>query len=92
MNQNKLFETTKKATNRFLNFTNSMIEKSKKFRTPSPKVDKIGTTVGSCIGAGLLLSGFIAMFTVRQFWAIGLLIVGVITLVSNFIYRCRLRK
>lgn len=92
MNQNKLFETTKNATDKSLNFTNSMIKKSKEFRTPSPKVDKIGTTVGSCIGLGLLLSGIIAMLTVRQSWAIGLLIVGAITLVSNFIHRCRLRK
>lgn len=92
MNQNKLFETTKNATNKSLNFTNSVIEKSKKYRTPSSKVDKIGTTVGSFIGVGLLLSGIIALLTVRQFWAISLLIVGAVTLVSNFIYRCRLRK
>lgn len=92
MNQNKLFETTKNATNKSLNFTNSVIEKSKKFRTPTPKVDKIGTTVGSYIGAGLLLSGIIAILTVRQYWAISLLIVGAITLVSNFLYRCSLKK
>lgn len=92
MNQKKLFETTRNATDQSLKFTNSMIEKSKKLRTPSPKVDKIGTTVGSCIGAGLLLSGVIAIFMFRQFWAIGLLIVGTVTLVSNYIYRRRLTK
>lgn len=49
MNQKKLFETTRNATDQSLKFTNSMIEKSKKLRTPSPKVDKIGTTVGSWV-------------------------------------------
>ena len=55
MKQNQILENTKKMTDRSLELTQSVIEKSKKLRTPSPKIDKIGTTIGYVASTSLLI-------------------------------------
>lgn len=91
MKQDNRFEATKKATEAPLEFTNSVlesthsvIEQSKKLRTPSPKVAKIGTTIGGCVGGGLLLTGAIQLFTGKPLWALGTASAGVATIISNY--------
>lgn len=63
MKQNSVLESTKKVTEMPLEFTRSVMEQSKRLSNPSPKVAKIGTAVGSTIGAGLLLAGTVQILT-----------------------------
>lgn len=86
MKQNSVLESTKKVTEMPLEFTRSVMEQSKRLSNPSPKVAKIGTAVGSTIGAGLLLAGTVQILTSKPLWAIGSISAGAITIVSNFIY------
>lgn len=86
MNQDKIFEVTKKATEAPLAFTRSVIKQSENLRHPSPKVAKIGTIVGSSVGAALLFTGVVQLLIGKSLWAVGSLSVGAITILSNFIY------
>jgi len=93
MNQDKIFEITKKATEAPLEFTRSVIEQSKKLRHPSPKVAKIGSVVGSSVGAGLLFTGVIQLLIGKPLWAIGSFSAGAITVASHIInYKKRSSK
>lgn len=89
MNQEKVFEATKKAAERPLEFTHSVVEQSKKLRHPSPKAAKIGTAIGSSIGAGFLVAGTIQILAGKPAWAAGSLSAGVITIASNLIAQKR---
>jgi hypothetical protein len=92
MKQEKIFEATKKMTEVPLEFTHSVIEKSNKLRNPSPAVAKIGTTIGGCIGIGLLITGTVQLFTGKFSWALGTITAGTTTIISNRICHHRNRK
>ena len=92
MKQDKIFEATRKATEAPIEFTHSVIEQSKKLRTPSPAVSKIGTTIGGSVGGGFVLMGAIQLFTGRPLWALGTASAGVVTILSNLICYQRSRK
>ena len=83
MKQNQILENTKKMTDRSLELTQSVIEKSKKLRTPSPKIDKIGTTIGYVASTSLLIGGVIQIIVGKPTWALGSLSAGAIALLSN---------
>ncbi len=85
MKQDKIFEATRKATEVPLEFTRSVMEKSKKLRTPSPTVAKIGTAIGGCVGGLLLLTGAVQSFTGRPLLALGTASAGAATIISNLI-------
>lgn len=92
MKQDKIFEATRKAKEAPLEFTRSMVEQSKKLRSPSPKVAKFGTKIGGCIGGGLLLTGTVQLLTGRPLWALGTLSVGSVTVITNLISYQRIKK
>ena len=83
MKQNQILENTKKMTDRSLELAQSVIEKSKKLRTPSPKIDKIGTTIGYVASTSLLIGGVIQIIVGKPTWALGSLSAGAIALLSN---------
>lgn len=85
MKQDRSAEITKKAIEIPMKFTKTLLENTEKVRIPSVKVDKIGRTVGVCIGIGLLLTGGVQLFVGRLPWAIGTASAGGITVVSNLI-------
>lgn len=89
MKQTKLSEVTRKAIEIPLEFTQTLLEKTEKVRTPSRKVDKIGRTIGACIGIGLLLTGVVQLFVGNIPWAIGTASIGGVTIISNLIYSYR---
>lgn len=89
MKQDKIFEATRKATETPLEFTHSVIEQSKKLRTPSPKAAKIGSAIGSSIGGGLLITGAIQLLTGRPLRAFAAVSAGMLTIISNHIYKRR---
>lgn len=86
MKQDKLSEITKKAIETPLEFTQTLLEKTEKVRTPSPRVDKIGRTIGAYIGIGLLLTGAVQLFVGKLPWAIGTASVGGVAILSNLLY------
>ncbi len=92
MKQDKLSEVTRKAIETPLEFTQTLLEKAEKVRTPSPRVDKIGRTVGAYIGIGLLLTGTVQLFVGKIPWAIGTAVAGGVTIISNLIYIHRDKK
>lgn len=79
-------ELSKRATEKSNTFTRSIIERSKKLRTPSAKVDKIGREVGEILSIGLILYGTFQMFGGKPYGVIGMSI-GAVSLISNHIYR-----
>ncbi|WMJ86834.1 hypothetical protein [Anaerocolumna sp. MB42-C2] len=92
MKQDKLFKVTRKAIERPLEFTQTLLEKTEKVRTPSPRVDKIGRTIGAYIGIGLLLTGAFQLFVGKIPWAIGTASAGGVTILSNLIYPLKNKK
>jgi hypothetical protein len=92
MKQNKLTEVTRKAIETPLEFTQILLEKTEKVRTPSPRVDKIGRTIGAYIGIGLLLAGAVQLFVGKIPWAIGTASAGGVTIISNLIYPNKNKK
>ena len=82
----------KKVTEKPLEFTHSIIEKSKKLRTPSPKADKIRTAVGGFVSIVILLGGGIQMFVGKPLWGGGTLAMGCVTLLSNRIHHHKIFK
>lgn len=92
MKQDKIFKTTKKATEMPLELTRLVMEQSKKLRAPSPKVTKIGMAIGGCIGSGLLLTGMVQLLTGRPLWAIGTLSAGSAAVISNLFCHYRSKK
>jgi hypothetical protein len=92
MKQDKLSEVTRKVIEIPLEFTQTLLEKTEKVRTPSPRVDKIGRTIGTYIGIGLLLTGAVQLFVGKISWAIGTSSAGGVTIISNLICRHRNKK
>lgn len=92
MKQDKIFESTRKAAEAPLEFTRSVVEQSKRLRTPSSKTAKIGTAIGGCVGGGLLLTGTVQLLTGRPLWALGTLSAGTVTVISNLLCRHRSKK
>lgn len=76
-------EKSQKATDKSMELTHSMIEKSKKLRTPSKKVDKIGTTISGFVSTGCIGAGVVQIFLGNPLWAIGTVTIGTIALISN---------
>ena len=64
-------------------FTQSLIEKSKTLRTPSPAVDRIGTKISGIVSAGLLVVGAVQFLTSKPLWGLGTVSFGAISLLSN---------
>ena len=86
MKQDKISEITRKAIEVPMEFTQSLMEKAERVKTPSPKVDKIGRAIGACTGAVLLLTGSAGLLFGKTLWAIGALSAGAVTILSNIIY------
>lgn len=76
-------EHSQKITGKSLEFTNSLVDKSKKLRTPSPKMDKIGTTIGGLTGLAFVCGGIVQLFVGKSLWAVGTLSLGAVALLSN---------
>ncbi|SHM51818.1 hypothetical protein SAMN02746066_02246 [Anaerosporobacter mobilis DSM 15930] len=85
MKQDRISEITRKAIEVPMGFTQSLMEKTEKVKTPSPRVDKIGRSIGACVGVLLLLTGGAGLLVGKSSWAIGSLSVGAVTILSNFI-------
>lgn len=90
MKQDKISEVTRRAIEIPLEYTQTLLEKTEKVRTPSPRVDKIGRTIGAYIGIGLLLTGAVQLYVGKIPWAIGTASAGGVTIISNLI--CYHRK
>lgn len=85
MREERLFESTGKVTKASLDLRKAMIERSKQLRHPSPKVNKIGSTIGVVAGVILLIIGIVHVMTGNLLWALGAGTAGVTTVVSNAI-------
>ncbi len=85
MREERLFESTGKVTKASLDLRKAMIERSKQLRNPSPKVNKIGSTIGVVAGVILLIIGIVHVMTGNLLWALGAGTAGVTTVVSNAI-------
>ena len=83
MKQDQILENTKKMTDKSLEFTQSVVKKSKALRTPSSKIDKIGTTIGYVASTSLLIGGVIQVIVGKPVWALGSFSAGAIALLSN---------
>lgn len=93
MNQYKIFETTKKINEIPLKYTQSVVEKSKKLRCPSPRAAKIGSIAGTVIGTFLLLIGTIWFNYGKVLFGAGAVLTGLMTIISNFIsYKTNKKK
>lgn len=86
MKPDKILLKTQKATDKTFEITRLVIEKSENLRTPPPKLDKIGTTIGFCVGMVLCVVGMMQMFIGKPQWAIGSFIAGGVTIISNYIH------
>lgn len=85
MKQDRISEITKKAIEVPMVFTQSLMEKTERVKTPSPRVDKIGRSIGACAGVLLLLAGGVGLIIGKSSWAIGSLSIGAVTILSNII-------
>lgn len=85
MKQDRISEITRKAIEVPMEFTQSLMEKTERVKTPSPRVDKIGRSIGACAGVLLLLAGGVGLIIGKSSWAIGSLSVGAVTIMSNII-------
>lgn len=92
MKQDRVSEITRKAIEIPLEFTQSFMEKTQNVRTPSPKVDKIGRSIGVCAGVVLLLMGGVQLLTGKPSWAIDAWFIGAVTIISNIICLSRNKK
>lgn len=85
MKQDRISKITKKAIEVPMEFTQSVMEKTERVKNPSPRVDKIGRSIGACAGAVLLLTGSAGLLFGKSMWAVGTLSVGAVTVISNII-------
>lgn len=85
MNQEKILKASQKAVRQPLEFTCSVIEKSKKLRNPSPKIAKAGRAAGLMAGAGLLVWGICCLLTGKLFYGASALFAGTAPIISNII-------
>lgn len=77
---------SQRATDKSMELTHSIIVKSIKLRTPSAKIDKIGTAVSGFVSVGCVGVGVVQIFLGKSLWAVGTLSLGVIALISNRIH------
>ncbi|MDO4273265.1 MAG: hypothetical protein Q4D16_06330 [Eubacteriales bacterium] len=80
------------ATEKIMSSTRSVIEKSKKLRKPSSRVDKIGTAVSGLASISLIVVAIVQLFGEKPLWAVGTLSVGAVSLVSNRIHHNRIKN
>lgn len=92
MKQDKISEVTRKAIERPLELTNLIMEKTEKVRNPSPKVNKIGRTIGVGMSAILIIAGGVQLVIGRPYWAIGTLSTGMVTFISNVVVQNKKKK
>lgn len=85
MKQDRISKITRKAIEVPMEFTQSLMEKTERVKTPTPRVDKIGRSIGACVGVVLLLTGSAGLLLGKSSWAIGALSIGTVTVLSNFI-------
>lgn len=85
MKQDRISEITRKAIEVPMEFTHSLMEKTERVKTPSPRVNQIGRSIGICAGVLLLLAGGVGLIVSKSSWAIGSLSVGAVTILSNII-------
>lgn len=85
MKQDKICEITRKAIEVPMEFTQLLMEKTERVKTPSPKADKIGRSIGACAGVALLLAGSAGLLLGKALWAAGTVLIGAVTLLSNII-------
>lgn len=85
MKQDRISEITRKAIEVPMGFTQSLMEKTERVKRPSPRVNKIGRSIGACAGVLLLLAGGVGLIIGKSSWAIGSLSVGAVTILSNII-------
>ena len=78
-----VLDQTWKASAKTAAFTQSLIEKSKTLRTPSPAGDRIGTKISGIVSAGLLVVGAVQFLTSKPLWGLGTVSFGAISLLSN---------
>lgn len=83
MKQDRISEITRKAIEGPMEFTKSLMEKTERVKTPSPRVDRIGRSIGACVGVVLLLAGSAGLLFGKASWSIGALSVGTVTIWSN---------
>lgn len=68
-----------------MELTQSLLEKTERVKTLSTRVDKIGRSIGTCVGGVLFLVGSVGLLFAKSSWAIGALSIGTITMLSNII-------
>lgn len=85
MKQDRISEITKKAVEVPMEYSQSLMEKTERAKTPSPRADKIGRSIGACAGTVLLLAGSAGLLFGKSSWAIGALSIGTVTIISNII-------
>lgn len=90
MKQDRISEITRKAIDVPKEITQSLMEKTERIKRPSPRVDKIGRFIGTCVGVVLLLMGSVELLFGESSWAIGTLFIGTLTILSNIF--CHSRK
>lgn len=83
---------SQKATEKSMELTHSIIEKSKKLRTPSTKIDKIGTAVTGLASVGCVGVGVVQIFLGKPLWAVGTVSLGAIALISNRIHHHKIKN
>ncbi|WP_232697494.1 hypothetical protein [Brevibacillus daliensis] len=85
----KLLAATKRISMDTLRKSNEMVRKSneraEKLANPPKRIVRIGSVVGGCIGAGLLIIGTVGFILGKTVWPISMVTVGVISIVSNII-------
>ena len=74
---------TQKASVKTSAMTQTLIEKSKALRTPSPAADKIGTTIGGIASVGLLVGGVTQLILGYSLTGIGTVTFGAVALLYN---------
>jgi hypothetical protein len=82
MNNKELIDATKK-------FSEDCLKKSTKtvntLTHPTPKVNKIGSTIGSGVGVGLILGGTTVLLLGKGMLGLGSMAAGAVTIISNTI-------
>lgn len=83
---------SQRASEKLMEQTHSIIEKSIKLRTPAAKTDKIGTAISGLAGVVCVGVGVVQVVSGKPLWAVGTLPLGVIALISNRIHYHQIRR
>lgn len=93
MKQSKISLITKRLVEEPLEFTNKVLEHSEQVKHPSPKLNKIGSTIGIIVGFCILATGICWFFYGKPLWGISGIILGPISILTNWIgYHNRKKK